>query len=369
MNIPQFMPMLGEEEFNSIKDCFDANWFTEGPKAKAFKEKLLELTGAKYGEFAPNGTLAIYLALKAAGIGPGDEVLVPNFTFIASANSVLMVGATPVFVDVDCNLQIDVEECKKKLTSHTAAIMPAHMYGTCGNMEAIVDFAKQHELIVVEDAAQALGVHWNGKHAGTFGDVGTFSFFADKTITCGEGGFVVTNNEKIAEELIYLRNQGRINRGTFVHPAVGFNFRITDIHAAIGLVQFGKLEWIRNRKLEIYNKYKEKLGDQDRFVFFEPMNNSTYIPFRVCIVDKELKSSEVIQTLKEAGVEPRTFFYPLHKQPCFSDLVKQYNYSESDFEMSNKMYDGGICLPTFLQITDEEISYICDVIRKNHVDV
>ena len=364
MKIPQFMPMVGEDEYKAIKTCFDNNWITEGPQAAAFKRKLLDLTGAKYGEFAPNGTLAIYLALKAAGVTEGSEVLVPNFTFIASGNAVIMAGATPVFVDVDCNLQIDLEAAKSQLTENTTAIMAAHMYGTCGNMTAIKNFAQEHSLILIEDAAQALGVYWDGQHAGTFGEVGTFSFFADKTITCGEGGFIVTNNEEIATQLVYLRNQGRIERGTFVHPAIGYNFRITDIHAAMGLVQFGKLDWIRERKLEIYETYKDCLGTQDRFAFFRPQEQSSFIPFRVCLMDLEHRAHEVMSELKAAGVEPRTFFYPLHRQPCFEHLTKAANYQDKDFEMSNLMYDSGICLPTFLQISKEEIEYVCNIIKK-----
>jgi perosamine synthetase len=362
-NIPQFMPMLGDEEYRSIKDCFDSNWFTEGPKARDFKERLLSLTGAKYGEFAPNGTLAIYLALKAAGVKTGDEVLVPNFTFIASANSVIMAGATPIFVDVDCNLQIDLGLCEKKITDKTTVIMAAHMYGTCGDMTAIKKFAEEHSLILIEDAAQALGVYWDGQHAGTFGEVGTFSFFADKTITCGEGGFIVTNNEEIATQMIYLRNQGRIDRGTFIHPVIGYNFRITDIHAAVGLAQIGKLDWIRERKLEIYNTYKNFLGIQPRFTFFKPQDSSSFLPFRVCLIDREMRANEVITTLKDAGVEPRTFFYPLHRQPCFVHLAAAANYQDKDFEISNLMYDSGVCLPTFLQITNEEIEYVCNIIK------
>jgi perosamine synthetase len=371
MKIPQFLPALADEEYSAIKDCFDSNWFTEGPKTNEFKERLLKLTGAEYGEFAPNGTLAIYLALSGLGIGPGDEVLVPNFTFIASANAVLMTGAIPIFVDIDKNLQINLDLCQQKITNKTKAIMAAHMYGTCGNMDSITEFAKRYKLFVIEDAAQALGVSWNNKHAGTFGDVGTFSFFADKTVTCGEGGFVVTNDKKIAENLVYLRNQGRVNRGTFIHEKIGYNFRITDIQAAIGLVQLGKLDYIKNRKLEIFEKYKERLSGISRFTLFEPMDASTYIPFRVCLIDKEGNAGEVIDVLKNAGVEPRTFFYPMHMQPCFSDLVDAFNhpYKDSSFPVSIKMYESGICLPTFLQITDEQIDYICDIIRKKYVNV
>ena len=366
MKIPQFMPTVGDDEYLAIKTCFDENWITEGPRAKEFKECLLELIGAKYGEFAPNGTLAIYLALKAAGVKPGDEVLVPNFTFIASANAVIMVGATPVFVDVDDNLQIDLDKCNHRLTKKTTAIMAAHMYGSCGDMDAITEFAKLHNLIVVEDAAQAIGVYWNWRHAGTFGDVGTFSFFADKTITCGEGGFVVTNNPEIAKNLAYLRNQGRLERGTFIHPEIGFNFRMTDIHAAIGLVQLKKLDHIIARKLEIFDMYYGNLTEIENLRIFEPPNKSSFVPFRVCIVAQSNMTSRIMENLKEAGVETRTFFYPLHKQPCFQDLATSYKYTDDEFATSISMFENGICLPTFLQMTDEQISYICNVIRNSY---
>jgi len=363
------MPSIGADEYAAIKGCFDENWITEGPRSKEFKQKLLELMGAKYGEFAPNGTLAIYLALKAAGIRPGDEVLVPNFTFIASANAVVMAGAIPVFIDVDTHLQINLDHCKSRLTPKTTAIMAAHMYGTCGNMNDVTHFAKVHCLTVIEDAAQAIGVHWDGKHAGTFGDVGTFSFFADKTITCGEGGFVVTNDRAIATNLAYLRNQGRLNRGTFIHPEIGFNFRMTDIHAAVGLTQLGKLDNIIKRKLEIFSLYCDGLGDVTGLRIFKPQKNSSFVPFRVCIIDEANIAAQVMENLKNAGVETRTFFYPLHKQPCFSFLEKIHDYHDDEFQVSNLMFKNGICLPTFLQITNEQISYICDVVRKSYEDV
>jgi perosamine synthetase len=369
VKIPQFMPTVGEDEYNAIKSCFDDNWITEGPKTQEFKSKLLDLTGAKFGEFAPNGTLAIYLALKAIGIQPGDEVLVPNFTFIASANAVVMLGAVPVFVDIDTNLQIDLKKCRHRLTGKTKAIMTAHMYGTCGDMTSVVQFAKLHNLKVIEDAAQAIGVKWDNVHAGTIGDVGTFSFFADKTITCGEGGFVVTNDPEIATNLSYLRNQGRLNRGTFIHPEIGFNFRITDIHSAMGLVQLEKLDDIISKKLKIFSKYKEKLKNIDGLYIFEPMKSSSFVPFRVCIINKTGNTRDIMSSLASAGIETRTFFYPLHKQPCFHCLSEKYQYNDNEFPISTAMFKNGICLPTFLTITDEQISYICDSIARAYKNV
>ena len=238
MKVPQFMPYVGLEEWKAIKPCFEENWITEGPRSKIFAEKLCKKIGCKYGVFANNGTLALYLGLRALGIKKGDEVIVPNFTFIASANAIEMTGATPVFCDInEDDLQINIDDCKKLISRKTKAIMPVHLYGFASNMDNVMEFAKKHKLLVIEDAAQALGIKWNKKGCGSFGDVATFSFFADKTITTSEGGFVCTNDEKIYKKLLYLRNQGRINRGSFIHPEIGYNFRMTDIQAAIGLKQ------------------------------------------------------------------------------------------------------------------------------------
>ena len=191
MHVPQFSPWIGKEEIQAVAESIKSKWITEGPKSQLFSRKLLKLIGAKYGVFAPNGTLALYLALKAIGVGPDDEVLVPDFTFIASATTVEMAGAKPVFVDVNRdNFQIDLSGADKLVTKKTKAVMPVHIYGTVCDMDKVKRFAKKHDLLIIEDAAQAVGVHWRGKHAGTFGDVGCFSFFADKTITTAEGGGV-----------------------------------------------------------------------------------------------------------------------------------------------------------------------------------
>jgi len=198
VKVPQFLPWIGAEEYAAIGDCFARNWITEGPQTQLFQDKLLELMKVPYGVFAPNGTLAIYLALRALDIRPGDEVIVPDFTFIGSANAVEMTGARPVFCDVHPgHCQIDLASAEKCITPRTRAVMPVHIYGTVCEMAAVMDFARRHRLFVIEDAAQAVGVHYQGQHAGTFGDVGIFSFFADKTITTAEGGFVVTSNPAI----------------------------------------------------------------------------------------------------------------------------------------------------------------------------
>lgn len=363
MKIPQFQPYLDSKEYKSIESCFDNNWITEGPKSKEFVEKLCKLIGCKYAVLAPNGTLSIYMALRAIGIGPGDEVLVPNFTFIASANAVEMCGAKPIFVDIKEDLHIDINQCEKLVNRKTKAIMPVHIYGMACNMTEVLEFSKKHKLKVVEDAAQAIGVYWNGKHAGTFGEVGSFSFFADKTITTGEGGLVVTNDEKVYEQLQYIRNQGRIDRGSFIHPEIGYNFRMTDIQSAIGLTQLEKLDEIIRKKSDILDLYKTNLNPNIKII--TPSYHSNHIPFRVCIVVPG-GSFELMQYMKEKGIETRTFFYPLHKQPAYKNTKSIFEklFKNTTYKVSEKMYNEGVCLPSFVSISEEQIKYICQTINE-----
>jgi perosamine synthetase len=362
MNVPQLEPWIGKAEYDSLSDCFTEKWITEGPKAKEFVEKILKLCGSKYGVLAPNGTLALYLGLRAINIGPGDEVLVPDFTFMASATAVEMTGATPVFVEVNRNnFQIEVSNLQKSLTLKTKAIMPVHIYGTIANMDEVMDFSKKHKLKVIEDAAEAIDVYWKGKHAGTFGDVGCFSFFADKTITTGEGGMIVTDNENIYKKLLFLRNQGRIDRGSFIHPEIGYNFRMTDIQCAIGLAQLEKLPEIKKRKIRNKNLYMSLLKGIPEISFFDPYPDATFLPFRVGILYKY--ASELRDYLQTKGIQPRTFFYPLHKQPCFANLAKKYKYKDVDFENSIYGFENGICLPVYPTLTEEQINFVCENIK------
>lgn len=240
-------PYVGKEEIEEITDSIKANWISEGPKAEKFTEKILNYIGAKYGVLAPNGTLALFMALKVLGIKEDDEVIVPDFTFIASANAVYLTGTKPVFVDVQRDdFNLDPNLIENKITSKTKAIMSVHIYGQSVDMDPIMKIAKKYKLSVIEDACQGLGVYYKKrKHVGTIGDIGCFSFFADKTITTGgEGGMVVTDNKKLYERLLYFRNQGRLHPGTFVHPKIGYNFRMNDLQAAFGLAQFRKLDYI-----------------------------------------------------------------------------------------------------------------------------
>jgi perosamine synthetase len=235
----------------------------------------------KYACFAPNGTLALYLALCAAEIGSGDEVIVPDFTFFGSASAVEMTGAVPVFCDIDPQtLQVTASHIEPYITPKTRAVMPVHIYGAVCEMDAIVALARRRSLLIVEDAAQAVGVYYRGRHGGTFGQLGCFSFFADKTITTGEGGLVVTNDDKLYQTLLFRRNQGRVDRGSFIHPEIGYNFRITDMQAAVGLVQLSRLDELARLKNEVLLQYRERLAAIPQVRLIDPPEGSTHIPFR-----------------------------------------------------------------------------------------
>lgn len=367
MKIPQVLPWLGEDELAAVSATIDANWITEGPLSAEFSSKLNWLLGTQYGVFAPNGTMALYLGLLSIGIGPGDEVLVPDCTFIASANAVILTGAQPVFIEVNSyNYQIDVSQCKDLVTSHTRAIMPVHLYGMIANMTEVMEFALRHHLYVIEDAAQAIGVRYKGQHAGTFGDIGCFSFFADKTITTGEGGYVVCKDKGIYERLLLLRNQGRLDRGSFVHPAVGYNFRITDLQAAIGVAQLAKLDTIIQRKHTLLEWYHHHLDPVEEVTFLTVEPGSEYVPFRVMIICHD--AQRLMAYLSEQGVQCRTFFYPLHKQPCFAYLGKAQggtlDLSDENYPNAIYGYEHGVSLPVFPTLSEEQVSYICDRIKE-----
>ena len=366
MKVPQMLPWVGEEEYQALGSCFADAWITEGPKCQEFHRQLLEVVGSRYGVFTPNGTMALYLALRAVEIGPGDEVLVPDTTFAASANAVEMTGATPVFVEVKSGcFQIDVASCDRFCNPRTRAVMPVHLWGTAVEMDEVMAFAKLRDLAVVEDAAQAIDVRYRGRHTGTFGQAGAFSFFADKTITTAEGGMVVTDDDQIYQRLMLLRNQGRLDRGSFIHPEVGYNFRITDMQAAVGLVQLDKLDEIKRRKARILRWYKDGLAGLPQVEFFRPPPGAEWIPFRMPLLCEN--AQDLMDYLRSHDIEPRSWFFPLHAQPAFVELARRQLRGADPKEIfvnAIHAYDRGVCLPTFPQLTEAQAGYVTNTIRQ-----
>ena len=354
----QLEPYIGEEELNNLRQVIENKWLSEGPFSREFLEIIKGFTGAEYAALANNGTLALYLGLKSLGIKENDEVIVPNFTFVASGTCVVFAGAKPVFADVDeNNFNIDVSKIGRLITENTKAIMPVHLYGQAADLDPILEIARKHDLKVIEDAAQGYGVFYKGEHVGCIADVGIISFFADKTVTTGEGGVMLTNSDEIHERLRYLRNQGRSKSSTFIHPELGMNFRMTDLQCAVGVAQLNKFQEIKRIKCNNYDLYKKQLIDTEEIEFAEEAQYSNIVPFRANIKVSKLK--ELMAYLDDNGIQTRGFFYPLHRQPCFSYL----GYSEDDFPVSNRLNATGLCLPVHCGLTEDDILYVCDTIK------
>jgi perosamine synthetase len=236
--------------------------------------------------------------------------------------------------------------------------MPVHVYGQAADLDPILEIAKKYDLRVVEDAAQGYGVLYKGKHVGCVGDVGIISFFADKTVTTGEGAVLLTNSDEIYERLRYLRNQGRLESSTFIHPELGMNFRMTDLQCAVGVAQLNKFQEIKRIKCDHYDLYKAQLIDMEEIELVEEVQYSNIVPFRANIKVSKLK--DLMEYLDNNGIQTRGFFCPLHRQPCFSYL----GYVEDDFPVSNRLYATGLCLPVHCGLTEDDILYICDTIKR-----
>jgi len=360
--IPQFRSYVDLADFEFLRSVFEERYIAEGRFAQEFQSQLLQIIGSPHGCLASNGTLAIYLALKALGIGPRDEVIVQNITFIASANAVCLTGAEPRFADIKGfnDMTLDLE--RLSLTPRTKALMACHLFGTaCSNIEEIRAYCDRHGLLLVEDSAQALGIKNAKAHCGTFGAAGTFSFYADKTITTAEGGMVVTGDKEVYERLLYLRNQGRKSSGTFIHQELGYNFRMNNILAALGLSQLAKLKHIAEKKQELHALYRKYLGDAVQHLVIR--SDFTHIPFRVVVFVP--KAAEVMAYMKERGIEPRSMFYPLHRQPCYASL----RYKDDAFPRSVDCFDQGICLPTWVGLTEEQVRYVSETLKEALVKV
>jgi perosamine synthetase len=356
--VQQLEPFVGQEELDNLKKVIERKWITEGPFSQEFLQLIKEFTGAKHALLAPNGTLALYLALLGAGVKRDDEVIVPDFTFIASGMSVQFIGAKPVFVDVEFETgNIDITKIEAAITPMTKAIMPVHLFGQSARMDEVMQIAKRHNLKVIEDAAQGYGVFYKNKHVGTIGDVSVISFFADKTVTAGEGAVILTNSDEIFDNIRYLRNQGRLNSGTFIHDREGMNFRMTDLQCAVGVAQLKKFKLIEELKLKNYELYKKELASVKEVQFMEESEFSNFVPFRANI--RVPNAEELMNYLEKNKIQTRGFFYPLHKQPPFSYL----NNKDEAFPNSIHLSQTGMALPVFCNLKEEQILYVCKTIK------
>lgn len=358
--IPQIQPWIDQEELSEITKVIKSTQVTEGSETRLFEELTKELTGSKYAIAYSNGTNALFAALVAIGVGPGDEVIVPNLTFIASANAVIMAGATPVFADVDrATFNISLETLIPCVTSKTKAVMPVHLYGQAVEMSPILDFCRKEDIHVIEDAAQGVGVRYRGNHVGTLGEIGILSYYGNKTITCAEGGIVLTNDLELANKVYAFKNHGRMQKGIFTHDSIGFNFAFTEMQAAIGVAQMGKLVRILEKKNRILNYYRSSLADVAEIEWPHISESTTnYVPWfsSIQVSDPASLASHLIK--HEIG--SRRFFLPLHLQPCYKGLFEY----KSDFSNSLHVYNTALSLPSSYGITESELETVAKAVRE-----
>jgi perosamine synthetase len=354
--IRQVEANFDNDELDGVADAVRRGWLTEGPHAAEFVTAIKADTGAKHAVLAPNGTLGLFLALLALDLPRDSEILIPTFTFYASGSAAVFAGLTPVFVDANAEtFNLDIDALESLVTPRTTAIMPVHIYGHSAPLDALADFAARHDLAVIEDAAQAYGVCYQGRHAGTWGDVGVISFFADKTVTTGEGGVVLTDDDRLYERLRLLRNQGRLNSGTFIHDSLGMNFRVTDLQCAVGTAQLRKLPDIAAKKQANHARYAANLTGMRGIRWLQVQPGSNHVPFRFALLTEH--RAEVVAALERAGVQTRSFFYPLHLQPALQ------KYARGPLPVAEELYKKGICLPVHLGLTSSLIDEISEIIR------
>lgn len=356
--IPIYKPDLSGNEKKYLNECVESTWISsKGKFIEKFEDKFCKFTKSPYATTVSNGTVAIHLALKALGIGKDDEVIVPTLTYVASVNPIVQVGARPVFIDsLKTSWQLNPEDLKRKITKKTKAIMVVHLYGQAADMDAIMTLANENNLLVIEDCAEAFGSTYKGKHVGTFGDIGTFSFFGNKTITCGEGGMVISKSEDINARMKHLKNQGVSYEKQYWHDEVAYNYRMTNMQASIGLAQIERAEEFIQRKREIAALYKEYLSNTPIEIHNE--QEDTYHSYwMVSILVNSSRDRQNLQDyLMEEGIETRPLFYPVHTMPMYKE--------EQCFPIAEDLGSRGLNLPSWPGLKNNEIRYICAKIKE-----
>lgn len=352
--IPQMEPWFGSEEKEAINQYMEeGGWLTEFKRTAEFEQRIAEYTGARHCVVVNNGTISLTLMALAAGIKAGDEVIVPNYTMIATPNSIIMFGAIPVFADVEREtLCLDIECAKKAITPKTKAIFFVNANGRYpkSGIEAFQELCDKNGLILLEDAAQSLGSFYpNGKHQGTVGLAGSFSFSAPKVISTGQGGAVVTNDDEMAHRLRRLKDFGRSGGGNDVHDSIGYNFKFTELQAVIGNEQMKKLPWRVERKKEILKLYRSNLSVVNQIQFFD-QDVSITTPWFIDVLAEN--RDELVKYLKEKGVGSRTMYPPINKQVAYN--------VPGEYIIANLVGNKGLWLPSAAQLTDEEISRVCE---------
>ncbi len=357
--INQMEPWLGEEEKKAMVAYLDSGgWLTEFKKTREFEQLIADYVGRRHAAVVNNGTISLMIALMALGIGHGDEVIVPDFTMIASANAVVLVGSKPVLVDIhSSNLCLDLEKAAAAITPRTKAVMYVSLNGRTHDMNEVAALARRHNLYLVEDAAQSLGSRFQGKHLGTFGEIGSFSFSFPKIITTGQGGALVTDSEELFRKISLIKDFGRPRSGVDYHEVMGFNSKFTDLQAVIGIEQMKKLDWRVRRKKEIYQLYRQLLPKIEPVSMIDTDLEDCSPWFIDILVDGEGVRDKLAAFLNERGIGTRPFYPAIHTQP-------PYAHVKGDFNNSWHISQRGLWLPSASFLTDRDIERVCLEIKR-----
>lgn len=370
MRIYLSRPDISERDIEAVCEVLRSPDLSLGPKLVEFERAVAEYIGTKRAVAVNSGTSGLFLCMLALGIGPGDEVITTPFTFIATANCIMMVGAKPVFVDIDpITLNIDPAKIESNITDKTKAIVPVEVFGNPAGFDKICQIAEKHNLTVIEDSCEALGSELNGRKAGTFGKMSTFAFYPNKQITTGEGGMILTDDDDLADLCISLRNQGRGKNAAWLsHERLGYNFRLSDINCALGIVQLSRIDEIKAKRKQVANCYQQMLADDNRLIVPAEADNCDVSWFvfvvRLAYSFNRAQRDDVLQKMLADGIQVGNYFSPVHLQPF---IAARFGYKAGDFPVTESVAERTIALPFYNNLNEDDVAVVCSVL-KNALD-
>lgn len=366
MKIPMSSPDLTAAEIAAVNEVLHSNYLSIGPKIVQFEEAIAAYCGVRHAIGVNSGTSGLHLAVIAADIGEGDEVITPSFSFIASANAVVYERARPVFVDINPQTgNLDPQLIEAAITPRTRAIMPVHAFGQPADMDPIMEIARRHKLYIIEDACEAIGAEYKGQRAGTFGDAAVFAFYPNKQMTTGEGGMIITNNEEFAQIFRSLRNQGRdVFDAWLNHTRLGYNYRLNEMSAALGLVQTQRLDELLAKRAQVAQWYNERIAAIDGLEppYIDP--NTTRMSWFVYVVRCQagVSRNQLMQHLHKHDIPSRPYFTPIHLQPFYRE---KYGWKLGDLPHTEAAGESFLALPFSSVMTEDQVEIVCEQLRES----